>query len=33
MATATNATILQQIDFIRKLEKDNGAAMCFVAKK
>ena len=29
----TNANIPQQINFIRKLDKDNGATMFFIAEK
>ena len=33
LSRETNTNILQQINFIGKLEEDNGATMFFIAKK
>ena len=33
LSRQTNTKIPQQINFVRKLEKDDGAAMIFIAEK
>ena len=33
LSRQTNTSILQQINFVRKLEEDNGTTMLFIAEK